>query len=482
MKKILFQQIKVYDGTEQHPSISDVLIDAGRIVEIGQKIPIADAQVINGAQKAIAPGFIDVHTHDDLAIYARDKNLAKISQGVTTVVTGNCGISPAPSPLKIRNQPQPPIDLLGSAEEMMFSDFDAYIQTVRDQKCAINLIALVGHTTLRARHMDSFDRPANDQEIIAMCEDLDLALHQGAWGFSTGLAYAAGKFSSTKELRALLNVVKKHDRIWTTHMRDERTGVVASVAETIDLCRQTGVRTLISHHKCCGTAAVGLSKTTLALIDEAREQGLPLCFDVYPYTASSTVLIPQYVRDSRKVDITWSQSHPEMAGKDLQDIAREWGIDEMSALEKLQPGGAIYHQMDDADLERIMAHPDALIGSDGLPNDVRPHPRLWGAFPRVLGHYARDCGLMSLPAAVSKMTSKSAETFGLSHRGKIEVGHHADLVVFDEQKVLDQADYADPTKMSSGIEQVYVAGELAFADTQITGLFGEVLMPSSPQT
>ena len=293
--------------------------------------------------------------------------------------------------------------------------------------------------------------------------DLRTALAEGAMGLSTGLAYPPAKAATTGEIVKLVQIVAESGALWTTHMRDERTGVVAAVAETIDIARRTGARTLISHHKCCGPAAFGLSSTTLAMIEEARRE-ITLDLDVYPYTASSTVLIESFVRDSKKVRVTWSKPHPEMSGRDLSDIAEDWGCDLSEAMERLKPGGAIYHQMDDADLTRILRYPPSLIGSDGLPNDRRPHPRLWGTFPRVLGHFCRGLGLFPIEIAIAKMTGQTAKTLGLQDRGTLQEGHFADLVLFDPSVVGDEATYEDPTAISKGIRRVMVNGRDTWCD------------------
>jgi N-acyl-D-aspartate/D-glutamate deacylase len=251
-------------------------------------------------------------------------------------------------------------------------------------------------------------------------------------------------------------------------MRDERLGVVSAVAETIAIARASGARTIISHHKCIGQAAFGLSTTTLAMIDKARGE-LPLDLDVYPYTASSTVLMAHNARDAQRTTVSWSDPHPEMAGRDLAEVAAEWGVDIAEAVERLSPAGGIYHQMDEADLRRILAYPPALVGSDGLPRDKRPHPRLWGAFPRVLGHYVRDEGVLSLPAAIAKMTGQTAAVLGLPDRGRIAPGCRADLVLFDPATVADAATYDDPTEPSAGIRGVWVNGRLALRDGALTG-------------
>ena len=464
---LLISNAEIFDGSGGVPWRGDCAIADGRIVSLStaetrtDTQPVQTKREIDGNGLALAPGFIDIHTHDDMAVFDPQRMNAKLSQGVTTVVVGNCGISASPSPLARHRDPIPPLDLLGDNTMFRFDTASDYIEALAEAAPVVNVLPLVGHTVLRARAMDDLQLPASSSQLSAMQKDLSNALVAGMNGLSTGLAYPPAKAAPTDEVLALTEVVADVDGLWTTHMRDERSGVVAAVAETIDIARRSGVRTLISHHKCCGEAAFGLSRTTLAMISKARSE-LQIDLDVYPYTASSTVLLKSFAMDSRKVTVSWSTPHPEMAGRDLDDIATEWGVDNISALEMLQPGGGIYHQMDDADLERIMAYPPALIGSDGLPNDMRPHPRLWGTFSRVLGHYSRDRGLFSLQTAIAKMTGQSAETLGLANRGKIAPGMAADLVLFDPATIADRADYKLPDMPSAGISIVLVNGEPAW--------------------
>ena len=471
---LLIHDVEIFDGSGDAPWRGSCAIADGRIISLSTAESRADTQPIRAKQEidgsgfALAPGFIDIHTHDDMAVFDPKRMKAKLSQGVTTVVVGNCGISASPSPLARHSTLIPPLDLLGDNSSFRFTNANDYMEALAAAVPTVNVLPLVGHTVLRARAMDDLQLPASSSQLAAMQKDLSTALAAGMNGFSTGLAYPPAKAASTDEVLALAEVVADVDGLWTTHMRDERSGVVAAVAETIDIARRSGVRTLISHHKCCGEAAFGLSRTTLAMISKARDE-LRLDLDVYPYTASSTVLLQSFAMDSRKVTVSWSTPHPEMAGRDLDDIATEWGVDNISALEKLQPGGGIYHQMDDADLERIMAYPPALIGSDGLPNDMRPHPRLWGTFPRVLGHYARDRSLFSLQTAIAKMTGQSAETLGLANRGRIATGMAADLVLFDPATIADRADYKSPDMPSAGISLVLVNGKPAWKNEALAG-------------
>jgi N-acyl-D-amino-acid deacylase len=360
-----------------------------------------------------------------------------------------------------------PINLLGKAEDFAFPRFADYRRAVEEQPGPVNVAALVGHMTLRARALDELERPATADEIAAMRADLAEALEAGALGLSTGLAYPPSRYAPTSEVIALARDVAAAGRLFTTHMRDEANGVVASVAETISIARESGVRTLISHHKCCGEGNFGLSATTLAMIAEARET-LAIDLDVYPYTASSTVLLPSFAKQSSKVTVSWSDREPQMAGRDLAEIAAEWGCDQAAAMARLRPGGGIYHQMDENDLVRILRFPPSLVGSDGLPHDKRPHPRLWGTFPRVLGHFARERGDLTLAQAVAKMTGQTAQVLGLKERGFVKPGHHADLVLFDPATVLDRATYDDPEEPAAGIDMVLVNGQVTYEGGAMT--------------
>lgn len=449
----------VVDGSGAAGVTGDVAVAGDRIAAVDARLDGAAAEVIEGAGRVLAPGFIDVHTHDDRAALSAETSFPKLSQGVTTVVVGNCGVSLAPSPVRKAGEVVAPINLLGKAADFAYPRFADYRARVEASPGPVNVAALVGHMTLRARAMDDLERPATAAEIAAMRADLAEALEAGALGLSTGLAYPPSRYAPTSEVVALARDVADAGRLFTTHMRDEAGGVVASVAETIAIARESGVRTLISHHKCCGAGNFGLSATTLAMIAEARES-LSIDLDVYPYTASSTVLLERIVKESSKVVVSWSDSHPEMAGHDLSDIAAGWGCNIDTALDRLRPGGAIYHQMDDQDLVRILTFPPSLVGSDGLPHDRRPHPRLWGTFPRVLGHFVRERGELTLEQAVAKMTGQTAAVLGLKHRGLVREGHHADLVLFDPEAVIDRASYDDPEQPAAGIDMVLVNGQV----------------------
>jgi N-acyl-D-aspartate/D-glutamate deacylase len=232
--------------------------------------------------------------------------------------------------------------------------------------------------------------------------------------------------------------------------------------------RHARVPVVISHLKCAGPSNWGRSAEVLKSLDGARRLQ-PIGCDCYPYNRSSSTLDVKQVTGDIDITITWSEPHPEMAGKLVKEIATEWGVTQQEAGKRLQPAGAVYHNMSEEDVRRILSHPATMVGSDGLPNDPLPHPRLWGAFPRVLGHYARDAGLLPLEEAVRKMTSLSARRFGLTQRGGVHVGYHADLVLFDPARVRDAATFEKPQQPADGIDAVWVNGVLSYRDGQPTG-------------
>jgi N-acyl-D-amino-acid deacylase len=458
---LIIRDATVFDGTGNPRIRADVAVTDDRIVAVGDLGAAQADRDIDAAGMALAPGFIDAHTHDDRAVLCGPAcMLCKMSQGVTTVVVGNCGISL--SPVRMKSRPVPPLDLLGDETWFAFDSFAAYADRLSRDPSPVNTYALIGHMSLRVEAMNGdTQRPATDAEAAHMQTRLRDALAQGASGFSTGLYYPPNMMAPTAEVIAVAEALRATGGLYVTHMRDEANDVLLSIEETLKIGRAVNVPVVISHHKCSMPENFGRSIETLPMIDKAATSQ-KVDFDIYPYAAGSTVLMPHRLRKDVPVQITWSVPHPELAGRMLEDIARQWNVDEKIAAERLTPAGAIYFQMDEPDVQRIMAHPLAMIGSDGLPHDSYPHPRLWGTFPRVLGHYARDLGLFSLEEAVRKMTGHTASVFGMVDRGVIRPGAYADLVLFDPATVRDVATYDAPTRVAEGILETWINGQSAY--------------------
>jgi len=356
-------------------------------------------------------------------------------------LAGNCGVSLAPVDLK--GPPPPPLNLLGGQSAYRFKRFADWRRAFDAAPSAVNAIGLVGHSALRVQTMASLDRPADAAEIAAMANLLEGAMADGALGLSTGLAYAPARMASTREIIEIVRVAAAAGGIYATHLRDEGAFLEDSVEEALTIGRAADLPVVLSHHKAAGRP--------------------------YPYIASSTVLTLARVGDAARTLIAWSKSMPQAQGRDLAELAAEHGLGIEAMCDKLQPAGAIYFAMDEDDVRRVLAWPESMIGSDGLPHDTHPHPRLWGTFPRVLGHYARDLKLFPLEEAVRKMTSLPAKRFGLKDRGVLRAGAFADIAVFDAAAILDQASFAEPKRTASGIERVFVNGSCVWRDGAPTG-------------
>ncbi|HET6160898.1 MAG TPA: D-aminoacylase [Dongiaceae bacterium] len=461
---LLIQRAILFDGAGTAPIIGDLAVTGDRIAVIGDLRNWSAAETIDADGLAIAPGFIDVHTHDDRALLIGDMS-NKTSQGVTSVVIGNCGISLAP--LTLRAAPPPPLDLIGAQGDFKYPRFADYMAALDRQPPAVNAACLLGHSTLRIGVMDRLDRAATDEEIVAMRARLQEALDAGAIGLSTGLDYQPAAAAPTEEVQALAELLKPAGAIHTTHMRSEGDRVIEAMDEAFAIGRSADVPVVISHFKVHGKANFGRSAETLAKFDAQRTRQ-PLALDAYPYSASSTVLKSQEIGEAPKVMVTWSTPHPEMTGRMLDDVAAEWSCSLEQAAKRLQPAGAVYFAMDEADVRRILSYPHTMIGSDGLPHDAHPHPRLWGSFPRVLGHYARDLSLFPMEEAVRRMTSLPSERFGLTGRGRLKQNYAADLVLFDPKTVKDRATFEDPKQVSAGIVAVWVNGKNVWRDGAAT--------------
>lgn len=454
----LIRQATIVDGSGRASYVADLAIRGERIALLGDAGQARARRELDARGLVLAPGFIDVHTHDDTQVIRQPSMLPKLSQGVTTVIVGNCGISAAP--VSLTGAPPDPMNLLGPASAFRYPRFADYRLAVEAARPAVNVAALVGHTALRSNHLDRLDRPASPAEIAAMRRQLADSLDAGALGLSSGLAYASAASAPTDEVRQLTEELSRRRALYATHLRDEFDGILDALDEAFDIARHAGCTVIVSHLKCAGAGNWGRSGEVLASLEQAARRQ-PLGCDCYPYAASASTLDLNQVTGDFDILITWSEPHPEEAGQTLARIAQRWRLPLLEAARRLQPAGAVYHCMSEADVRRILAHPLTMVGSDGLPDDPRPHPRLWGTFPRVLGHYCREQRLLPLEQAVHKMTGLSAMRFGLGERGRIEPGFHADLVLFDPQTVSDTATFEQPRRAATGIHAVWVNGALS---------------------
>src|SRR5437660_3235680 len=472
---LLIRNATVVDGTRAPRYEADIAVNNGRIAAIG-RLEGAQADVeLDASGRIVAPGFIDAHTHDDRLMLSAPDMAPKVSQGVTTVVAGNCGCSLAPAPKGMRAPVTPPLDLLDDAGGWFrFATFRDYVEELAAHPPATNCALLVGHTMLRVQTMEHLGRPAAKSEVARMRELAEEALEAGALGVSTGLYYEPANAAPTEEVVEVCRPLAKRNGLYVTHMRDEGDNVLASLEETFRIGRELGVPVVISHHKVAGSANHGRSEETLPLI-EARMKSQPIALDCYPYCASSTILSAGRAAVATKTLVTWSRPHPEVAGMDLEEIRRDFKL----GIDQLLPAGAIYFSMSEADVQRILAFEHTMIGSDGLPHDAAPHPRLWGTFARVLGHYARGLGLFPLETAVYKMTGLTARNFGLADRGVLKPGMAADITMFDAGEIDERSSFAAPIQPAKGIEIVIVNGAIVWRDGKPTGARpGQVLKRS----
>ncbi len=475
---LIFKNALVIDGTGQKACPGAVAVEGERIVAVGEFADIAGATVIDLQGMAIAPGFIDSHTHDDGYLLAHPDMAPKVSQGITSVVTGNCGISLAPL---VRSELPQPLDLLGPCELFRFARFGDWMQALQAQPAAVNVIPLVGHTTLRVKVMGELQREATPQECAQMQDLVEEALNDGAFGISTGTFYPPARHASTQELLAVCRPLRGRGAVYATHLRDEADHIIAAMQEALTVGRHAGCRVVFSHHKLAGGHNHGRSAETLELI-RAASATQPVCVDCHPYPATSTMLRLDRVRLAARTMITWSTACPEAKGRDFIDLQREWELTDEETLARLSPAGAIYFLMDQGDVDRIFQFPLTMVGSDGLPFDPHPHPRQWGTFTRVLRRMVRECGLLSLEEAVYRMTGLAALQYGLPRRGRLAPGCFADLVVFDPLRVTDTATFEEPLQVSLGVEQVWVNGRQVWDGCQVTSARpGHVLRRMEPQ-
>jgi dihydroorotase/N-acyl-D-amino-acid deacylase len=489
----------VYSGLDEAPTIADVGIVGDRIAAIGDLGDRPAELRLDVSGLAVAPGFIDIHSHalrpdparSGIYLWPDAENL--IRQGVTSVIGGPDGWSPLPI-------------------EDDFVKLEA-------KPAAVNFGTFVGHGTVRETVVGLEDRPATDDELQRMREEVEKAMRSGAFGLSSGLLYAPGSFAPAEEVIELARVVASYGGIYISHMRNEALGVLDSIEETIRIGEEAGIPAQITHHKVMGAPMWGRSTDTLALVDAANDRGVDVTSDQYPYPASSTGLPAVFPRwsldggntalrarlddpeqrarvkegivyamvnerggnDPSKVALANCQWDPSLNGLNLAEVLRqrEIAVNIENAAELIMDlqyaGGCIcvYHAMSMQDVERIMQHPKTMIASDGgimAPGDLRPHPRNYGTNAKVLGHYVRERGVLSLSEAIYKMSRMPADRINLSDRGRVEIGAWADITVFDPDTIIDRATFEDPHQYAEGVHHVFINGQAVLLDKDMTGV------------
>ncbi len=480
---VLIRGATLFDGTGAPPRHADVALRGDRIARVGGLDEARAPVAIDARGLALAPGFIDVHTHDDFALVVRPEMDFKILGGVTTVVVGNCGFAAAPFPMAaIMARMFHPDATLPA-----WSGYAGYMAQLEREPASTNAAVLVGHGTVRASVLGNVDRAPDPTELDQMKAIVREGRDAGAVGLSSGLVYEPGKFAQTDELIALAAELEGSGALYATHMRNEGSGLLDSVREAIEIGRCAGVPVQISHHKAAGENAWGLVRESLALIERAQSEGMDIHADQYPYTAGSTSLAAIFQNGGfggqaggigsvapELVVIASSPKQREWEGLSVAAIAAQLGRSPRDAvihvLETSQSVTAVMHTMNEDDVRTVMRHPSTMIGSDGIPSlPGKPHPRLWGTFARVLGRYARELGLFPLEEAVQRMTGMPARKFGLHDRGVIRDGAFADLVLFDAARIIDVGTYEDPNHPPAGIHHVFVNGTRVVRDGAHTG-------------
>ncbi|WP_420464002.1 N-acyl-D-amino-acid deacylase family protein [Candidatus Palauibacter sp.] len=482
----------VVDGTGADRFTADLGIRDGRVVEIARDGGLSGqgAEEIDAAGLIVSPGFVDHHNHVQNQVHRRPLAENFIRQGITTIL---------PS-LHSGDQPWP---------------LREYID---DLEVAPNIGFFAGHSWTRKQVIGMEDRAPTPEELDEMRDLVRETMEDGALGFSTGLLYVPANYAETEEVIELAKVAADYGGIYYTHMRDEARGLLPAVREAIRVGAEGGLPVHINHFKAMGVDNWGKTVESLALVDSARAEGIDVKVDLYPYMAGSTgssVLFPQWVLaggvDSFRVRVTdpatrarvereteewmnrdWTggdlsriqfrtlRAFPQYNGKRMSELAADRGLPNNDAtgvqlaIELQLAGGfsAIYHFMDEADVVRIMQHPQAMFETDGDPVGYGlgfPHPRSYGTFPRILGRYVREMGVLTLEEAIRKMTSMSADEIGQSERGRIADGMWADITIFDADRIMDQADYVDPHRYSVGIHHVIVNGVPVILDGSVTG-------------
>lgn len=525
---LLIKQGKVIDGTGNPWFRADVGVLDGKIHSVGKLGKMNAKKIIDASGNFVTPGFVDAHSHSDFntLVYRDMENT--IHQGITTVVAGQCGSSPAPLSDIIREEAQKESEANlpeGVELELTWSSFDEYLREEEKEALGANVGHLVGHGAIRAAAMGYDARAPSRDELDAMCNYAEEAMISGAYGLSTGLIYPPGIYADTKEIIELAKVVAKYGGVYDSHIRGEGKTLMKALEEALEVGYKADIPVQISHHKIASKSLWGSSVQTLEMFEEAREKGLDVTVDQYPYKAGSTSLItllPPWVHDGGREkalerlrdpklrarmhkeiqegiegwenfagELGWEKvyvtsvitdENKPVEGMNLTEIKEYRGSqDEFTALYELLleeegAAGMVIFYGNEGDVKRIMKHPLHMVGTDAGCCNIegpfckgKPHPRHYGTYPRVLGKYVREEGVLTWEEAIRKMTSFPAQRFGILDRGLLRPGMCADITVFSPDTVIDNATYKDPHKFPSGIPYVIVNGEITISEGEFTG-------------
>jgi N-acyl-D-amino-acid deacylase len=515
MHDIVFKNAMIYDGTGDRAFRGNIAVKDGKITGAAPNFSAEGSVVLDLEGLAVAPGFIDIHSHSDTSFLEDERCQSKLLQGVTTELTGQCGASVYPCPRDRMENLRRFVDSsdVFDKKDYASASFQDFLEKVRNanKKMSVNLAQLIGHGALRAGVMGFEGRSATKEEIDLMCRLLEDNLTRGAWGLSLGLGYAPGVFADQAELNALGRVVARHGGVVTSHMRNQGDQIYEALEEMYEINRRAGAKVHIAHLKMASKKKWGTADALMAHIEKARSAGVQVTADMYPYTASSsglTNVFPKWTLDGgveaaaarletqdRENIVKYLEEHfqteadgrglfivttygryPAADGRNIYDLSREWGVSMAEAIARLAllvegRASTIVESMSEEDVDYLLRR-DVAIGSDGyaLPlvdKGIKPHPRSFGTFPRAL-RLVREKGIDSLESMVRRMTKKSADIIGLADRGLLKEGYVADITVFDPKTVGDTATYEAPISKPVGIVHVLIGGEFAVRDGEQT--------------
>ncbi|MEC7837145.1 MAG: D-aminoacylase [Chloroflexota bacterium] len=465
----------IVDGTNSKPKKSSVGILNKKIITDVSENSVAKEE-IDAENKIVAPGFIDVHSHDDFKVISDPKVSHNILQGITTMIVGNCGFGV--SPFDSAKQQMSALYEINDLEKK-WENFDDYFETLNNHKMSINVGVLIGHHTIRRHALDNYnDTVPNKSQMKEMINVLTEGMEAGCLGFSTGLVYEPGRYSKTDEIIALTKNIKKYDGVYVSHMRNEAEGLIDSIIETANIGLKSDVKVEISHLKSVGKDNWGNSDKALNLIDKYHNEGLDIHVDQYPYTARSTMLKALLLNDTFNYENNISpmgKSTPNevllcsvpnensLEGKTLEDLQALYDLPIEETVKKLlsEVSDKILvaaFGMDEGDVRNILRNKLTMIGTDGIDVGSKPHPRAWGTYPRILEKYVNNLSIIDLETAIHKMTKMPATKFGIKNRGEIKNNYFADIVIFDQNKIKDNSSFTNPKNGPSGIEYVFVNG------------------------